>query len=120
MTYYEIMRTNTNDLIDKMGINCTRTPVTESLSNMYIDETLTEGTSVTIKIFIKPKQENEYVFDKDGEIQKNNIFAMSKNTTTINKNDKLLIGTKTFRVMNVEEITAEGYVVYKKVNLFLI
>jgi len=105
-------------MIDRLGISCTRTPVTKTVSNTYADETLTDGTTATIVLYIKPKQTNDYSYDVEGETIKNDILALSKNNVTINKNDKINDGANTFRVMSVEPVSVEGYIIYKKINLF--
>ncbi len=118
---YKVIRTNfINKAITGYGVNVTRTPVTKTTSNTYGDETLTDGTTETIKVFIV-KKNTKWFLENAGEFEQADALMLVKYDQSITKNDKITYLSRIYRVDNVLERTAgEGQAVYKVCPLYLI
>jgi len=119
-TYYLLRDYFSNFLLKDYGISVTYTPVTKTISGDYGDETLTDGTPSTITVIPKAKIDISWKIVKLGEMTDIDAFILVAYTQTINKNDKITYQSKTYRVKDVDEIYVNGYIVYKRANLYII
>jgi len=87
-------------MLDNFSKVVVRTPVTKSTSNISGDETLTDGTPVTISgAFFR--KDDAWSQDKEGLFQGADAILMVKTGVTIDKNDKLSYGSEDYRVIRV-------------------
>ncbi len=106
--------------ITKYGDSVVRTPVTQTISNIEGDETLTDGTNETITVYISRKAK-PWTFDKAGMIEGGDAVMLTLPTQTINRQDKITWNGNTYRVLTViNRDQLGGNVAYKACNLFLI
>jgi hypothetical protein len=87
-------------MIDNFAKSIIRTPVTKTISNVSGNETLTEGTAVTISGTLYRK-EDMWAQDKAGLFQGADAIVMVKPDVTINKDDKLTYDGEDYRVEKV-------------------
>jgi hypothetical protein len=106
-------------MIDNFSKTISRTPITQTISNISGNETLTEGTSANITgAFFK--QQDSYAQSNPGLIQNADAVLIVKTSVTINKNDKLTYNGESFRVDEVETRSLNGTPFYKVARCFLI
>jgi len=87
-------------MMDAFAKSLTHTPVTKTVSNSGGDETLTEGTPVTISGNFYRK-EDEYAQKKPGLLQNADAILLVKKTITINKDDLITYAGQEYRVKKV-------------------
>jgi hypothetical protein len=122
MTFYEQIRGIVNNFstdTNLAGKTVVRTPVTKTLSNTYGDETLSTGTNENIDVYFVRMKE-DWMFNKEGEVEGGDAFMQTKYNQTINKNDIITYASEKYRVENVYELRVNGELVGKNCNLFLI
>jgi len=107
-------------VFDHYGDSVVRTPVTLSLSNVEGDETVVEGSTGSIKVYIVRKNK-PWNFDAAGMIEGGDALMLVRSTDTINRHDKITWNSNTYRVQTVlNRDQIGGNVAYKACNLFLI
>ena len=122
MSFYEQLRgiiTNFNTDTSLTGSTVTLTSVTKTTDNTYGDETLTEGTPKSISVYFVRMKEN-WIFDKEGEVEGGDAFMQTKYNQTVNKNDVVSFGDQKYRVQDVYFLRVNEEIVGKNCNLFLI
>lgn len=87
-------------MITNLGKSVTRTPITKTTSNLYGEETLTDGTSETVTAAFFRK-EDSWAQDNSGLIQEADAVVLVLPTQTLNKNDKIAYDSETYRVDKV-------------------
>ena len=118
--YYTRLRTNfSNKAISDAGTSVTRTPVTKTYDETYGQETLTDGTDETITVYFIRKYA-KWTFDIEGEVEGGDALMLTLYNQTINKNDKIVYKSRTYRVQDVHNVSEEGETIFKRCNLFLI
>lgn len=96
------------------------TSVSTAVSNIDGDETLTDGSTAAVRVYIVRKNA-PWMFDQVGLIQGGDALMLAKPSTTVNKNDKITWNGNTYRVHNVlNRDNLGGNVAYKVCNLFKI
>jgi hypothetical protein len=100
--------------------------VTQSTSNMYGEETLTDATAANIKAYFMRTGQN-WDYSKMGFLEKGDAVALTKYADSVVQNDKITVGSETYRVkeaFNVpgvfNSIGSGPTYVYTACNLFLI
>ncbi len=116
--YYKFLRKLISDkaFSDTASV-VTRTPITKTTSNLYGTETLTEGSTEEITVYMVKQVTNQY-FDKMGEIKAGDAIMLAQYDQTINKNDKITFAGQDYRVDVVHPVYESENIVYKKCNLF--
>lgn len=95
-------------------------PIVKTTSNTTGDETLTDGASYSIKVYIVRKNA-PWFLDKAGLIQGGDALMLTFYDQTIAKNDKITWNGNTYRVENVlDRDQLGGGIAYRTCNLFLI
>jgi len=110
--------------LNNYGVSVTYTPVTKVVAGDYGDEAFTDGTTVSITVYIT-RQNKEWLNKLPGEFEKSDLIMLTKYDQAISKDDKIAYndgsGSRTYRVDTVLDRTAgEGKIVYKVCSLFLI
>ena len=105
-------------LID-LGITVTRTPVTISTNNITGQKVYTDGTDEDIKV-VWNNPSKKYNLQESGNAKTADGVMYTKSSQTINKHDKILYSSQTYRVMVVNERLMDNVTGFKKVELFLI
>ena len=92
-------------MIDAFAKTLTRTPVTKTISNVTGNESLTEGTPVSISgpFF---RQEDDWSQDRAGLFQGADAILLLKNDVVLNKDDKITYDGQDYRV---EKVVDRGY-----------
>jgi len=108
-----------NGPLNDLGVTVTRTPVTESDSNIGGQRTYTDGTTIMFTAVIKNITKG-YFLDKAGETIRADALLMVDPDTTINKHDKIGYNSQTYRVDAVSPRIFEGTTQFKSAILFLI
>ncbi len=109
---YEVMLTS-------FAKTLVRTPITKTTSNMSNQETLTEGTTVSISGCFYRK-EDEWLQDKPILLQNADAVVLVKSNVTLNKDDKLTYDSENYRVDKVVTRRLGTIVFYKVAQLFKI
>ncbi|NCD00113.1 MAG: hypothetical protein EOL95_10485 [Bacteroidia bacterium] len=104
----------------KAGCTVTRTPVTKTFDETYGQETLTEGTSESIDVYMTRNYPNEFFIAEEGKVEKGDAFIMVKSTQTLNVDDVITYDNKKFRVKNKYRVLVNGVLCATQGNLFLI
>ena len=106
-------------MITNFAKSVTRTPVTKTTSNLDGDETLTDGTDVTISgAFFTP--EDKFFQDNPGLMNNADAVLLLLPSVTINKEDKITYGGNTYRVEHVDNRLLGTTAFYNSARLFLI
>ena len=113
-------------LSDHAGRQLTHTPIVKTVSNVSGQETLTDGTAVTIKAYFM-RTNQRWDFEKAGFFEKGDAVVLAKYASGVVKNDKITVEGNDFRVKEafnvpgVYDSTGSGTsFVYTACNLFLI
>jgi len=116
-----------NQILDNYaGRQVTHTPVTQTISNVSGQETLTDGTPGAIKAyFMKYNQTWDYA--KAGFLEQGDAVMLAKIADGVKKNDKITADGEDYRVQEAFDVpgvfdsTGSGTtMVYTACNLFLI
>jgi hypothetical protein len=108
-----------DNIITKYGDDVTRIPVTKTTSNQSGDETLTDGTSSSIRVYIV-RTARPYTQTKDGLVENGDATMLVKRDQTVNKNDKITWQGNTYRIQTVlDRDQLGGNIAYKYCKLFL-
>lgn len=113
-------------LDDYSGRQVTHTPVVQTVSNISGQETLTDGTTKTIKVhFLRTAQ--SWDFEKAGFLEKGDAVMLSKHADGVKKDDKITADSQVFRVREAYNVPgvfdstgSSTSFVYTSCNLFLI
>ena len=108
------------------GRQVTHTPIVRTVSNISGQETLTDGTAVTIKAhFIRTNQ--KWDFEKAGFLEVGNGVLLAKYADGVVKNDKITVGGNDYRVREAYNVpgvfsstSSDTTFTYTSCNLFLI
>jgi len=119
LNLYIKMRDDFEKILSKTGALVTRIPVNKSLDSFAGAETLSNGISEIILVSIA-KENTKWKVDKIGEMENADLVMYTKYNQEINKNDKITLDTRIYRVQNVLNNYEEGYVIFKKCALYLI
>jgi len=106
-------------LITNFKKTISRTPAVKTENPLTGEETLTDGTTVSI-IGTLFKRGDKYTQDRPGLIANADAVVMVKPTVTINKNDKLAYGGETYRVEEVEGRYYDETLIYYAAQCFKI
>ena len=116
-----------NSILDNYsGRQVLHTPIVRTVSNISGQETLTDGTSVTIKVhFMRTSQ--RWDFEKAGFLEKGDAVMLTKYAAGVVKNDKITVGGNDYRVREAFNVpgtfssTSDATsFTYTSCNLFLI
>ena len=116
-----------NSILDNYsGRQVLHTPIVRTVSNISGQETLTDGTSVTIKVhFMRTSQ--RWDFEKAGFLEKGDAVMLTKYAAGVVKNDKITVGENDYRVREAFNVpgtfssTSDATsFTYTSCNLFLI
>jgi len=105
--------------IADLGVSVTRTPVTTTLDNITGQKTYTDGAPESITV-IWNNPNKEYTVTIEGQVKSADGVMFVKSTQTINKQDKILFDSETYRVFSVDRRNMDTILGYLKVILFLI
>jgi len=113
-------------LNDYAGRQISHTPIVKTTSNISGQETLTDGTAVTIKAyFMRTNQKWDY--QKAGFLEVGDAVVLAKYADTVQRNDKITVDgfdyrvKEAFNVPGVFSSTTSGTsFVFTACNLFLI
>jgi|GEM_PF-2599401 len=115
-----------NSVLDNYsGRQVSHVPAVRTISNISGQETITDGTAVTIKVhFIRTQQNWDYA--KAGFLERGDAVMLSKYADGVVKNDKIIAEGNKFRVkeaFNVPGVysstSSATSFVYTSCNLFL-
>jgi hypothetical protein len=116
-----------NRILDNYsGRRVTHTPIVRTISNISGQETLTDGTAVTIKAhFMRTGQ--KWDFEKAGFLEKGDAVLMAKYADNVVKNNKITVEGSDYRVREAYNVpgvfdstgTGTSYT-FTSCNLFLI
>jgi len=114
-------------LDDYAGRILSHTPVVRTISNISGQETLTDGTTVSIKAYFM-RTNQSWDFEKMGFLEKGHAVLLSKYADGVVKNDKITVEGNDFRVREIfnvpgifsSTIASDTAFVYTAANLFLI
>lgn len=105
--------------IDDLGVTVTRTPVTTTIDNLSGQKTYSDGSTEEITVvWNNPNQ--EFQLSESGETKKADGIMFVKSTQTINKRDKILFDSNTYRVFSIDRRNMASALGFKRVILFLI
>ena len=107
-----------NGPLNDFGVSVTRTPVTKT-TDFHGQKTYTDGTPASITVVIQNPRLG-HALDKPGLTSVADALMFTIATETINKYDKILWNSKTYRVDNVSMRKFAGVNAYKRVELFLV
>ena len=116
-----------NRILDNYtGRQITHTPIVKTISNISGQETLTDGTAVSIKAhFMRTSQ--KWDFEKAGFLEKGDAVLLAKYADSVVKNNKITVEGNNYRVREaynvpgVYDSTGSGTTyVYTSCSLFLI
>ena len=102
-----------------LGVTVSRTPVTESDSNIGGQKTYTDGTPANITAVIQNITKGFYV-TKAGETIRADALLFVASTQTINKHDKITYNSQTYRVDAVSPRIFGTTTLFKSAILFLV
>lgn len=106
-------------MLDNFSKSLTYTPVTKTTDNVSSNETLTDGTDVTIKgAFFK--KEDGYTYGKFGKLGNADAVILVKTNVTLNVDSKITYSSEVFRIEKVETRYIGPTAFYKVAQLFLI
>ncbi len=108
-----------NGPLTDFGVSVTRTPVTVAKDNISGQKTYSDGSTNSMTVVMQnPKL--GHALDKPGLTEVADAIMFTIATETINKYDKVLWNSKTYRVDNISMRKFAGVNGYKRVELFLI
>jgi len=119
LNIYIKMRSDFEKILSKTGAYVIRIPVLKSMDAFAGAETLSDGISETILVSIA-KENTKWKVGKMGEMENADLTMFTKYTQEINKNDKITLDTRIYRIQNVLNVYEEGQIVFKKCALYLI
>ncbi len=105
--------------LNDLGVTVSRTPVTESDSNIGGQKVYTDGTPVNITAVMQNITKGYFV-DAAGETIHADALLFVTGTQTINKHDKITYNSQTYRVDSVNSRIRAGDTIFKTAILFLI
>jgi len=110
----------TDQIVDRLARTVSRTSVTKTTSNIYGDETLTDGTPANISgVFLK--KADKWMFDKQGKVEGGDAYLQVKAAVTVNVDDKITVNSETYRISDVLIVysdSSNSTALYKYCNLF--
>lgn len=106
-----------NGPIEDFGISVTKTPVTTTINNITGEKIMTDGTPESMTVVIE-NANKKYDFNKQGLTEGADARMFIKGSETINKNDKILHNSITYRVDTVSERLMASNVILKTILLF--
>ena len=112
-------------LDDYAGRTLAYTPVTQSVSNITGEETLTDGTPKNIKCYVMKTGQN-FNYKEFGFVEQGDMVGLFKISDAVTKNSKITVNSETFRIKEKFDVPgvfdSEGTAVYSYsvCNLFLI
>jgi len=123
---YPLLATEFNSVLDEFfGRQVTRIPVTRAYSNVTGEETLTEGTSGTIKCYFV-RTDQTFDFREYGFKEKGEALMLSKAADSVKKDDLITVDSVTFRVREaygvpgtLDSAGSSSAFVYVCCNLFI-
>ena len=109
----------TDSIRTRLGRTVTHTPVTKTTSNIYGDETLTDGSAVSITaVFLKT--EDKWMFDKQGKVEGGDAYLMADNGV-VSVDDKITADSETYRIDDIKTVYSDdsnSTALYDYCNLF--
>lgn len=110
----------TDQIVDRLARTVSRTPVTKTTSNIYGDETLTDGTPADISaVFVK--KDDKWMFDKQGKVEGGDAYLQVKAAVTVNVDDKITVDSEVYRINDVLIVysdSSNSTALFKYCNLF--
>ena len=85
------------------GQEVTRTPITKTTDPYSGDETLTDGSPVTIKVHFV-RSNDKYEYDKMGLTEKGDAIMLARIADAVKKNDKITHQSKTYRIRELYDV----------------
>ena len=95
------------NMITKYGDDVVRTEITKTTSNIEGDETLTTGSTSTLRAYLSYRTRPWFV-DKAGLIEGGDAVMLVKSTDTVNKDDLITHNSITYRVQTIIPRTQPG------------
>ena len=108
-----------NGPLKDFGIAVTRTPVTVAKDNISGQKTYADGSTNSMTVVMK-NPNLRHALDKSGLTETADAIMYTIATQTLNKYDKVLWNSKTYRVTNISMRKFAGVNAYKRVELFLV
>lgn len=106
--------------ITKYGDDVVVTTITKTDSNIDGDETLTSGSTASVRVYIS-RRNYKWMFDPAGQIQGGDAILLVQSKTAVAKNYTVTWSGNTYRIHNVlDREEAGGNLAYRMANLFLI
>jgi len=107
-------------MITKYGDDVSHIPVVKTINNMTGDETLTDGSATTCRVYIVRKNAAWFT-DKAGFIAGGDAVMLADSSITVNINDKVTWKGNTYRVhVALIRNNIGGNTAYTACQLFLI
>ncbi len=112
-------------LDDYAGRTLSHTPVTQTLSNITGQETLTDGTPANIKCYVMKTGQN-FDYKEMGFMEQGDMVALCKVADSVGVNSKITINGEVFRVKEkfdvpgVFDSSTTATYIYTVCNLFLV
>jgi len=111
-----------DQIIDRLARTVTHIPVTKTTDNIYGNETLTDGSSVSISgVFLKIA--DKWMFDEQGKVEGGDAYLMVKDTVTISVDDKITVDSETYRIGDILKVYSDesnSTELFQHCNLFKI
>jgi hypothetical protein len=95
------------NMLTKYGDDVVRTAITKTTSNIEGDETLTGGSTSTLRAYLSHRVRPWFV-DKAGLIEGGDAVMIVKSTDTVNKDDLITHNNITYRVQSIIARTQPG------------
>ncbi len=108
-----------NGPLNDFGIVVTRTPVTTTTDNISGQKTYADGSTNNMTVVMMNPDVN-HSLDKSGLTKVSDAIMFTGSAETINKYDKVLWNSRTYRVDNISMRKFAGVDAFKRVELFLI
>jgi len=127
MTQKVLTTKDFNQILDNYaGRTISHIPVVQTTSNITGQETLTDGTAVTIKAYFM-RTGQSFDFQKAGFLEKGDAVVLAKIVDNVVKDDKITADSRTYRVKEAYNIPgvfdstgSDTEMTYTSCNLFLI
>ena len=119
MSFYTKMREDFVKILTYNGAYVTRIPIIKSVDAFVGAETLSDGIAETILVSVA-KMNTDWKYSKIGEMESGDLTLYATYTQEVNKNDKIILNERIYRIKNTLNIYEEGQVIFKKCELYLI
>jgi len=107
----------TNGPSADFGVSVTYTPVTTTVHNITGEKVYSDGSTSSITVVME-NANKQYDFDKQGLTEGADARMFILGSLSMNKNDKILHNSITYRVDTISERLFAGNTIFKTVLLF--